>query len=124
MSHHPAAGICSGSRAVRPRFSVAVFMGSEVADIASVGMPLSGAANPLSAGRGAYSARHRTYCTTPCCLRDTVLPASYTRFITTENASLRREGSRVHVGTAAWANPPRERQQRGPVSHLAHYSKT
>jgi uncharacterized protein YecE (DUF72 family) len=32
--------------------------------------------------------------------------------------------SRVHVGTAAWTNPPGERARRGPVSHLAHYSKS
>ena len=30
----------------------------------------------------------------------------------------------VHVGTAAWSNPPRERAKRGSVSHLAHYSKS
>jgi uncharacterized protein YecE (DUF72 family) len=28
------------------------------------------------------------------------------------------------VGTAAWANPPSERPQRGSVSHLVHYSKS
>jgi uncharacterized protein YecE (DUF72 family) len=28
------------------------------------------------------------------------------------------------VGTAAWANPPRERPQRGSASHLVHYSKS
>jgi uncharacterized protein YecE (DUF72 family) len=30
----------------------------------------------------------------------------------------------VHVGTAAWTNPPGERARRGPVSHLVHYSKS
>jgi uncharacterized protein YecE (DUF72 family) len=37
---------------------------------------------------------------------------------------LRQDRSRVHVGTAAWANPPRERLQRGAASHLVHYSKS
>jgi uncharacterized protein YecE (DUF72 family) len=31
---------------------------------------------------------------------------------------------RLHVGTAAWVNPPGERVRRGAGSHLAHYSKT
>jgi uncharacterized protein YecE (DUF72 family) len=41
-----------------------------------------------------------------------------------ESTIARRKSVRVHVGTAAWANPPRERVQRGSVSHLAHYSKS
>jgi uncharacterized protein YecE (DUF72 family) len=41
-----------------------------------------------------------------------------------ELASLRPDPSRVHVGTAAWANPPRERPRRGPASHLVHYAKS
>jgi uncharacterized protein YecE (DUF72 family) len=43
---------------------------------------------------------------------------------TTEFVNLRKDGSRIHVGTAAWVNPPRERLRRGPASHLVHYSKT
>jgi uncharacterized protein YecE (DUF72 family) len=31
---------------------------------------------------------------------------------------------RIHVGTAAWANPPRERVRRKAASHLAHYAKS
>ena len=42
----------------------------------------------------------------------------------TELTIIRQESFRVHVGTAAWANPPRERAKRGPVSHLIHYSKS
>jgi uncharacterized protein YecE (DUF72 family) len=37
---------------------------------------------------------------------------------------LRKDRPRIHVGTAAWANPPRERPRRGPASHLVHYAKS
>jgi uncharacterized protein YecE (DUF72 family) len=37
---------------------------------------------------------------------------------------LRKDVSNIHVGTAAWANPPWERLRRGPKSHLVHYSKS
>ena len=37
---------------------------------------------------------------------------------------MRQNRSQVHVGTAGWANPSRERMRRGPASHLVHYSKS
>jgi uncharacterized protein YecE (DUF72 family) len=42
----------------------------------------------------------------------------------TEFAIVREGPFRLHVGIAAWANPPSERVRRGPDSHLAHYSKS